>query len=404
MTRAARYWVGGTALACALLVVALVPPNEWFRPFITRFAWGEPSERGLRMIERRLLEARTALRTLETADSVVRRGAWRRSVVDPVLAVQSGIPEAAYRHLDSILAPARDRLGDLDPNVTLVVAVVYDTATRGRPRGSNWRRTGVQYVLPEALDGSRCVAIANASRFVWIHSREGSPPTAQRMRDILEPRPRASLAGPCGYLAAFGAPGDSVRAWLDRFVWRQALEPQWLFQRGLRRLGERVPPNALWRGQLARQQRHALAENPDLYGCAAGRHASCRAAHAGGLRRYDGNRPSTGPEPAVMEFEISYLVNSSLGPGTDVFLSDLVADRGVERVRRFWQSDLPLDSAFAQAFDVSIEDWTMQWVRSYLGVPPAGPTVRFVPGLLGLLAVGVLLGGASVWVRFRQVV
>ena len=85
------------------------------------------------------------------------------------------------------------------------------------------------------------------------------------------------------------------------------------------------------------------------------------------------------------------------------YFADLVRDRGHERFARFWRSPLPRDSAFAQAYGLSIEDWTQHWLAGRHPDVRVGPAIRLSSVLLGLLfAAGLVAGGAFYTMR-RQV-
>ncbi|MFQ6045980.1 MAG: hypothetical protein ACE5PT_06430, partial [Gemmatimonadales bacterium] len=92
-----------------------------------------------------------------------------------------------------------------------------------------------------------------------------------------------------------------------------------------------------------------------------------------------------------------------LGRQRGTFLSDLIADMGPDRFREFWRSGLPVDSAFSVSMGVPIEEWTMRWARSQIGMPKRGAPINVGATLLGLLLSGVFVGGAAAWATRRTV-
>jgi hypothetical protein len=76
---------------------------------------------------------------------------------------------------------------------------------------------------------------------------------------------------------------------------------------------------------------------------------------------------------------------------------------GRERFAEFWQSSLPVDSAFHRAFGVSIEQWTMQWARDQVGDWEVGPGPTVGVTLSALMVAGVLVTASALLVAWRQV-
>lgn len=85
------------------------------------------------------------------------------------------------------------------------------------------------------------------------------------------------------------------------------------------------------------------------------------------------------------------------------FLSDLVRLKGREQFAKFWRSDLPVDSAFARAFGVTMDEWTHRWLLSNIEHPRFGPVVRFGSVMFGLGLVGVAVVVAGLLTMRRQV-
>jgi hypothetical protein len=96
----------------------------------------------------------------------------------------------------------------------------------------------------------------------------------------------------------------------------------------------------------------------DLVVCAAGNRYWCSAGALtlerleGFLRLY----PTYRREPGVLGAAARWGYFSVMGPNVERLLSDLLVDMGEERFARFWTSEATLETAFADAFGVELED------------------------------------------------
>ena len=137
----------------------------------------------------------------------------------------------------------------------------------------------------------------------------------------------------------------------------------------------------------------------ELYGCAAGNREACRS----GLLApsWYWLYPLSQREPRIVAAR-NYRYYARLGPNSGRLLSDLLIDMDAERFARFWSSESSFETAFAEAFDVALEDWVMEWARIQMGALER-PAPRPSSAALGLLLVGVCVGGATFLLRGRQV-
>ena len=148
----------------------------------------------------------------------------------------------------------------------------------------------------------------------------------------------------------------------------------------------------------------------ELSGCAAGNHESCRNA-VYGKRVYRTEKEMMERQafarsvipPGVAPQQRYWSIRHPLGWSSGVYLSDLLSDQGEERFARFWRSELPLDSAFSEAMDMSLEDWTQRWAQAQIGIPEPGPGLPLGTALLGIVLAGVIVGGGAVLVNRRQI-
>ena len=138
--------------------------------------------------------------------------------------------------------------------------------------------------------------------------------------------------------------------------------------------------------------------------CAAGDAASCfGGVHAPPLPYWRlGSRDIERP-PGVVRIDRYRYWDYPLGPRQPSFLSDLLIDMGPERFGRFWTSSGELEVAFEDAFGVAIENWTMQWARSQIGVPRRGPSAPRGSVVLSLIVGVVFVGGGAAYASRREV-
>jgi hypothetical protein len=71
--------------------------------------------------------------------------------------------------------------------------------------------------------------------------------------------------------------------------------------------------------------------------------------------------------------------------GADRYLADLADEIGPQRFGRFWNSELPADTALATAMRMPVGEWTRRWQATL--VPPIrlGPAAPFSATLLATL-------------------
>ena len=92
---------------------------------------------------------------------------------------------------------------------------------------------------------------------------------------------------------------------------------------------------------------------------------------------------------------------SAFGESQRAWFSDLVRVLGKERVRRFWTSSQPVETAFSDAMGVPLGDWTRDWVISRRGGIVAGPRISLGVAL-GSLGVALVLGGVGLFRASRR--
>jgi hypothetical protein len=261
----------------------------------------------------------------------------------------------------------------------------------------------VTHVLPEATDGRTCLTIVDVG--VWagrmITLGRASPLEIRRLAPV------SHLLGTCAYYLRFGPPGDAVGAWLAEGSYILAQEPTWAVQPGQPPLepGRRGPSRTVgWWDPYFRTTTF------ELDACAAGDRRVCGMIAVGeeayqpdprlaSRRVFNRRIMPPGLAPVVRYWSLRH----PLGWASQAYLADMVSDLGAERFQRFWSSDLPVDSAFAVAMGMPLDQWTVRWARAHVGLPRRGPTVPLSSAAVGLLLAGVIVGGAIALVTQRQV-
>jgi hypothetical protein len=79
-----------------------------------------------------------------------------------------------------------------------------------------------------------------------------------------------------------------------------------------------------------------------------------------------------------------------LGDASSRFLADAVRELGSARFAQFWTSSAPLESAFAGAANVSLDEWTARWLEHSYGKRQRSPAIR-MPEILWLVVLLPLL-------------
>ena len=396
-----RYWVGGAVLACALFAVAYLPPRPPHQPpeRIPR----APEEVVAQRVGSRLAAAVWAWQTLERRDSLLDL-ARRRGLLDEdgvVLMVESGLPATVGEILEGIIHTPDSVLRSNGAVGPLLVAVLLDTVrvTDGVRSGTPWG-THLTYLLPQATDGRACMAILTIGTWAarMIFSNQLTP---LQIRRYTSP---SQIVGPCAYALRFGPPGPAVEEWLSGSQYLAAQDPRWTTAPDAVPLtpGVRQPGDWAWwwyRGTPI-----------ELSGCAAGNYESCRDA-VYGKRIYRTEKEMMERQafarsvipPGVAPQQRYWSIRHPLGWSSGMYLSDLLSDQGEERFARFWRSELPLDRAFSEATDMSLEEWTQRWAQAQIGIPEPGPGLPLGTALLGIVLAGVIVGGGAVLVNRRQI-
>ena len=404
-----KTWLGSAVLACGLVSLILVPaarvdPFERWQRFVT------PSVRRAQELSRRTYEARWRLRPaleyltlLERRDSALAVLRSRGSDLDggPILLVDESLPEGVRDATESIVGRQWRFISQRPSDVAVVVSVRLDTmdVTLDVPRRL---RLGVHqgYALPR--DESKvCFSIINvggrtARRMAdWVRQ----PNQGDAALVGLLPTTAPELLGPCAYFAAFGMPGGAIASWLEAVNYGPAILPTWVRDPPYRDAAKEYRTRQMWPSEY----RHV-----DLYPCASGQRSRCRSAVLTAVPdfysfRYPIEFTTTRPRGVVNASRFAWETTHPLGLGVRSYLADLVADMGEDSFARFWTSGESVDTAFATAFGVPLEDWTMKWAQAQVGTPLRGPAVRRGAVFQAFLVATLFLGVGMVYGTKREV-
>jgi hypothetical protein len=381
-----RTWIGLALLACVLVALAFAPRPRGAGP---RYLRAEPSESAKLLNRIRLLQNR--LTWIELRDSLLPElhRAVEASPGAPVLLLDPRLGPEVRSWAEGTVRDKLSALAGLRGGVTAGVAVVVDTMPRvpGVPRHFV---DGLAYLLPEATDGRSCLAVlALRSRtglggrgpWFWRYSPFAGSLDAS-----------TSLVGPCAYYAAFGQPGPRIRSWLESTGYSPAGYPDWAFR------SDSTRPRRLV------EQSFLLWLAPGLLSCAAGNLQLCRDAALPAV----GQQASDGGPRGIVDAKLQQrrnllFVRHPFRDFVRLYLSDMVLHMGRERFARFWTSEASVESAFAAAMGMPLEEWTMRWAQDQIGEWDYRAEPRLSSIALSLLIVSAFVAASAAWARRRQV-
>jgi hypothetical protein len=390
MARELKWWIAAALLGCTVLGFVYLPPRA--APLLWRRFHEPPPPTPYRLRVQELAAAwrksAVELRLLEYRERLRPELERRRALEVPGPAVIVDWPDAASKDLPRYVASALDSawtrlgLGVTKVSVGVVAAFGAPEPDRGQP---SLPPSMTVYLLPDSSDRNTCLVFLQG--FHWarrLHALPRSAPRDPRFEAFMQ-----NVLGPCAFYAAFGSPGREIRRWLGARRFDLALYPRWESQPAggpddYVMLDRRQP----WFWMQVYQY------PPDAIGCLAGRRDGCRTAVLTGAG-------TTEPPSRIVTTERWWWHQALVGG--DYYLADVVRTVGHERFRRFWGSELPVDTALAAALRTPVGDWTREWQASL--VPPIrlGPTVPPSSALLGLLLAAVAMTTVLRTVSRREV-
>jgi hypothetical protein len=338
-------------LACCAFVAALLLPLP--RTATTNWFGQNPAvmSASVEALVAATSDRNDAIREYRVAQGIAR---WKANASTDAVQIDASTPGPVGDFMRTVAETEWRRAGSQASPRHAAVFVYFDTSAIAGNASPNGRRTAelqrpadVWFALPEVTDGERCVVLV----------RVRVPSVAQ----ITHLRER-SLLGPCAYFAAFGKPGPSVHRWLEATNYRAARYPDWDKPRA-----PAVDAAAVY------------SLGPKSSRCLTGKSGGCatalRTTGASGApsRVIDGNSSGDGGRRRTV----------MLGDASPRFLADAVRELGSDRFAQFWTSSAAIESAFAGAANVSLDDWTARWLERSYGKQHGRPVIR-LPDLLWL--------------------
>ena len=376
-----RHWIGITVVACSLLGVASLPPDD---PIHQRFALRHrptPERAAVIRLENQLRKARFLLGIAERRDVAMEPIAAAGLGEIPPFLASDGFPDGVREILEERVRGAVQGLqsGGGPVRATLTARV----SGRGR-----WDYGSTLHLLPRATDGRTCVTMYDFGPASIASLDDGATPQAV-VDHALRPTWRSSRAplarGPCAFFARFGLPGPHVEEWLEEWRYSFAYLADWDRDEDEDDFDRTGPDSFASVPLYGRQSPSTL----NALGCAAGRADRCRQALIvdGPEHYFRRSGRSTAMQEAGWLWGGAF--SSVFGPATNHFLSDIVREVGTGRFEEFWASDLPVEQAFASVVGRDIGGWTADWTTRRVGEYHFGPGVRFSGMLVALLFAGL---------------
>ncbi len=351
--------------------------------------------------------------------TALRDSAYRLGLQVRTAAVRARVDSALMSYPPG-QAPGVVVIGDEAPVAALLAESLY--ATLPLPSGAEFttRLVIVEMASPDrwpagmltsftllpttdAADGCTIVRIAVASDSVLGRFE------SRYWRDT----PFEGSAGPCWFLARFGAPGPRVREWLDARYWDVAgsIPPA---SRPLVESNEDLRDAGVFERLFGSVASKFYGESVTLEGCAGRRPELCEASFLGtaypagllpegvvGNNRFNGYLLfRNGASP--MAFYPG--AGSTLGVprvAIESLLAMMVDDLGPERFATFWASQAPVAAAFEAAAGMSLGDWYRIQLRRQMAEAglPQPREATFWPSALGILALAL---GGMIWLAGRR--
>ncbi len=360
-----------------------------------------------------LVEGQRLLRRADSLRRILARQDWRGDSL--LVLADTRLPALNRDVYETLLRRSWAGITSKRGDVRVAVAIVRDTQ-RFVPLSSS-------SILPTMLDGRTCLVVLSVSDRLLSFSS----PTPVLAGDILDesrttPRrvsndvlnwqsftagaTRASL-GPCGWLAAYGAPGAGMRAWLDSTGWRAAEAARFI---------DTPRARAPWRS--TRVERSPFAISPVVYrerslglpvgSCANGDILPCerlmfsRRLHV--LPWRDSGVLTTGDFHRT-NIEEGFSGSTRFLDPRRRFLDDLRRTIGHDRMGTLWRDSRAFPEAFAAVVGEPLGLWTSRWMDHSVREPGTrdGPAPSLEPWASALPIAAFFLWGAVRTSRRRQV-
>ena len=208
--------------------------------------------------------------------------------------------------------------------------------------------------------------------------------------------------GPCRLFAAYGVPGERIRAWLEAssLGFARVPVPGFAAYYAATALRPSEPGSRLF--GLSRPR--LVDESLTVQACLAGRPAACERAVTD-LELI--SPPSEGEAWLLAQTPVSgvgsYAGHPPFGYLDDALLYDWEARYGSDAFSRFWTSSEPVPQAFEAAFGEPLGEWVRDWAGQHVGLYRAGPSLPWSSVWTSLLAMAALAAVATAAGMRREV-
>jgi len=389
MARTLSRWGIALLLACAAIAIAMLPPPEKVGdPWV-------PYWRGYGELEWRVgpqyEQAINTLRFELVRDSLLALAELQPGNSSDSLVLLFGprVPDRERRVIEAWLRPTWFRTLPHSSEVQLATVVMIDTdsVVAGLPRPPTYW-SDVHYLLPPSSEGRACISLIQFGLSTLERIETGGALTSYQAETV-----RDNGLGSCAFYGAFGLPGGDVADWLSTWQYAPIADANW-------------ESAFSFRGQWQWSGRGWFSGHLEFVSCAGGDRESCGRIvrrEPGEERRF---RPARFLGPGLQTAERYYTrwSQDALGPWVNHYFADMVAYFGRDRFAEFWRSEEPIEQGFELAMGVPLDEWTMQWVQAYVGVPRTTNRLPVGSAVLSLILVGVLVGSAGLYARRRQVI
>ncbi len=362
-----KYWLTGMLLCMGALAALTVPPRASlqaiFTPSTPRVVRASRSadQQVWRQLDRQRRAVESELDYLAELDQLAEAASLD---TDRVTGAWVGLnPELSEGEADEMVGEEAAAFRIVDPRVH--IGAVFFSAGRAGD-GLRSASVGTNHIL--RAGGPEPFCFVSVVRFPRKELRS-LPFTGFDQPNAL---------GPCAFFGLMGSPGEGIVQWLEGggydLGWLYAGWPEgqpFRTRRGFTEEG--IGAEAMDRG----------AYNRDA--CASGALEVCAELFLSPLDH------EVLPSPHEGLYRSPRYVQMSKGVGARglAILADLRADFGDDAFADFWSSDALVESAFEDAFGISVADWMHAWVLQHYGPLEPGPAPQSGTALLAALWLGL---------------
>jgi hypothetical protein len=317
---------------------------------------------------------------------------------NPGLPPESAEPNAvafASRIRDGIRRNLSREISTLPRSQQMKVGVFTIPIGRGGYRGasvSGGRGSGNLFLFEG--DGPACV-VTRATTSLGVRSAIEVASGRWRWYDNYESLP-TNILGPCRFYAAYGLPGADVSEWLASGGSGFAMAP-----------ANKEEAQRFDRGRPFGLRYANLSLLPEAEACLAGRMDDCTSFVMSKRTRSgltgDATRTKTSYPERIYSWDGNLRSPQRPGGKHLTLVADLEAEFGADRFQSFWSSNQPMETAFASAFGLPLDEWTHDWLNARFMPDKLGPGISWETLLYSLALISFCVSIVFAAARRRQV-